>query len=61
MYLLLFLHPNNKFIILERINQMISIKILNTALNPSGELINIIQNNIIYRPYDSDFRSAPYI
>ena len=58
MHLLLFLHPDDRFITPDRIDQVVSAELPNPALDPSGVLCSVIRSNMVHGPCGTGYGSA---
>ena len=61
MHLLLFLHPDDRFLTVEKIDEIISAELPSIQQDPTGELKEIIGSSMVHRPCGSTFSQTPYM
>ena len=59
MHLLLFLHPEHRFLTPEHIDEIICAELPTPLQDPTGELCTIIGTSIVHGPCRSDYQQAP--
>jgi Helitron helicase-like domain at N-terminus len=58
-HLLLFLHPDDRFLDAIRIDQVVSAELPDPLLDPTGELTKIVQSTMVHGPCGADYPKAP--
>ena len=61
MHLLLFLHPDDRFLTVEKIDEIISSELPSIQQDPTGELKEIIGSSMVHGPCGSTFSKSPYM
>ena len=59
MHLLLFLHPDDRFLTVEKIDEIISAELPSIPQDLTGELKEIIGSSIVHEPCGSTFSKSP--
>ena len=59
MHLLLFLHPDDRFLTVEKINEIICAELPSIQQEPTGELKEIISSSMVHGPCRSTFSKSP--